>query len=196
VQTDEELLHQLRLGEESAFAELVERYHTRLVRLACLFVANHVVAEDAAQETWLAVVRGIEKFEGRSSLRTWLFSICVNRARSIGGRENRMAPIDPREPSLDPARFGARGTWVSPPRHFTDEVDDRLEAAALAPYVRRAMESLPEAQRQVVTMHDAEGLSSRDVCDVLSISEANQRVLLHRGRARIRSFLEHELGGG
>jgi RNA polymerase sigma-70 factor (ECF subfamily) len=193
---DEDLLDRLRAGDEVAFAELVERYHTRLVRLARSFVANGEVAEDVAQETWLAVVRGIERFEGRSSLRTWLFRICANRARSTGAHEHRMFSADPQEAAVDPDRFDPGGAWASPPADWVDAIDDRLEAAVLAEHARRAIDELPERQRQVVTLRDVEGLSSKEVCEVLSISEANQRVLLHRGRSRIRSALEHKARGG
>ena len=196
VLSDEELVDRMRAGDDRAFAELVERYHTRIVRLARSFVARRELAEDVAQETWIAVVRGVDRFEGRSSLRTWLFRICVNQARSTGKREQRIVPVDPSQPTVEPNRFGHNGEWVRPPAPWTDAVDDRMQAAALAPLAQRAIEDLPEPQRQVVTLRDAEGLSSREVCDVLSISEANQRVLLHRGRARVRSYLERELKGG
>jgi RNA polymerase sigma-70 factor (ECF subfamily) len=196
VGADEDLLDRLRTGDEVAFAELVERYHTRLVRLARSFVANGEVAEEVAQETWLAVVRGIERFEGRSSLRTWLFRICVNRARSIGAREHRIVSAERQEANVDPDRFEPSGAWASPPTDWADAIDDRLEAAVLAEHAHRAIDDLPEQQRQVVTLRDVEGLSSKEVCEVLSISEANQRVLLHRGRSRIRSVLEQQARGG
>ena len=193
---DEELLDGLRAGDEVAFAELVERYHARLVRLARSFVASGEVAEEVAQETWLAVVRGIERFEGRSSLRTWLFRICANRARSAGEREHRMVSAERQEAAVDPDRFDPSGAWALPPTDWADAIDDGLEAAVLAEHARRAIDELPEQQRQVVTLRDVEGLSSKEVCDVLSISESNQRVLLHRGRARIRSILENETRRG
>ena len=196
VLSDEELIDRVQAGDHSAFADLVVRYHTRLVRLAQSFVARRDLAEDIAQETWIAVVRGVERFERRSSLRTWLFTICVNQARSTRKRESRAVPVDASLPTVDPDRFGRDGAWTLPPTPWTDLVDDRLQAAALAPMAQRAIENLPDPQRQVVTLRDAEGLSSREVCDVLSISEANQRVLLHRGRARVRSYLEREMKGG
>jgi RNA polymerase sigma-70 factor (ECF subfamily) len=193
---DEELLDRLRAGDEVAFSEIVERYHTRLVRFARSFVANGAVAEEVAQETWLAVVRGIERFEGRSSLRTWLFRICANRARSTGASEHRMIAAGPQQAAVDPDRFDSGGAWASPVAHWADAVDDRLAAVVIATHARRAIDELPDQQRQVVTLRDAEGLSSREVCEVLGISEANQRVLLHRGRSQVRSVLEREYAGG
>jgi RNA polymerase sigma-70 factor, ECF subfamily len=192
---DEELLQGMRAGEETAFAELVSRYHSPLVRLASTFVANRQAAEDVAQETWVAVIRGLERFEGRSSLRTWLFRICANRARSRGGADRRAVPTATIETAVSRDRFDAAGMWTDPPRPWED-IDDRLAAERLAPLVMRAMTDLPEAQRQVVTLRDVEGLTSRETCEVLSITEANQRVLLHRARSRLRAAIEaHEREG-
>lgn len=191
--TDEELLDQLRAGDGDAFATLVGRYHTRLVGLAQTMVGRREVAEEVAQDTWVAVLRGVERFEGRSSLRTWLFRICVNRARSTGGREGRVTVGA--EPAVSPERFDAKGLWSLPPADWTEAADDRMVAASLVDHVREAIAGLPEGQRQVVTLRDVEGLSSHEVCDVLSISAANERVLLHRGRSRVRAFLEAKLGG-
>ena len=190
---DEDLVDLIQGGDEAAFAELVGRYHPRLVRLAQSVVGSHPVAEEVAQETWLAVLRGLPHFERRSSLRTWVFRICVNRARSTGGREHRSVPVDTGGPTVDPGRFTADGAWAAPPGDWTEAVDDRMLAAGLLPLVWAAIEDLPDTQRQVVTLRDIEGLSSNDVCDVLSITAANERVLLHRGRSRIRSSLETRL---
>jgi RNA polymerase sigma-70 factor (ECF subfamily) len=191
---DDELVERLKAGDEGAFAEMLDRYHVRLVRFAMTFVASRQAAEDVAQETWLAVFRGVGRFEGRSSLQTWLFRICANRAKSHGGREPRSVALGGPEPAVDPARFGPSGAWTVPPEPWS-EIDDRLEAASLMPLVREAIENLPDVQKQVVTLRDVEGLSSKDVCEVLSISDANQRVLLHRGRARVRSTVERSLKG-
>ncbi|MGA8295453.1 MAG: RNA polymerase sigma factor [Acidimicrobiales bacterium] len=193
---DAELLDQLRAGDEIAYSQMVERYHTRLVRFARSFVASEAVAQEVAQETWIAVLRGIERFESRSSLQTWLFRICANRARSIGVREQRVTATGPSEAAVSADRFDATGSWASPIVHWAEAVDEKLDAFALADRVRRAIVELPDSQRQVVTLRDAEGLSSSEVCEVLGISEANQRVLLHRGRSRVRSALERELAGG
>jgi RNA polymerase sigma-70 factor (ECF subfamily) len=195
VDRDADLLERLLAGEESAFAALVDAYHTRLVRFALTFVSSWQSAEDAAQDTWVAVIRGLPRFEGRSSLQTWLFRICANRARSRGGRDHRTVAVDATEASVDPHRFGTGGGWLEPPESWSD-VDERLTAQVLAPVVLTAITQLPEAQKQVVTLRDVEGLSSREVCEVLSLSEANQRVLLHRARARLRTALEaHQAAG-
>ena len=189
-----EIVDRLRRGDEEAFASLVDRYHARLVALAGNFVASREAAEDVAQEAWLALVRGVDRFEGRSSLRTWLFQVCVNRAKSAGIRDRRSTPVDPGDAAVDPGRFDSHGAWSDPPRHWADAVDDRLQAVALVEHVRKAITLLPESQRLVVTMRDVEGLTAEDVCAVLSITEANQRVLLHRARASVRQALEEVRG--
>src|SRR5664279_6143070 len=186
---DAALLEQLRAGEEKAFVELVKRYHNRLTRLALTFVLSPEMAEDVAQETWLAVFRGVGQFEGRSSLRTWLFQICANRARSLASREQRLVSAGQPELAVDPGRSSPGGPWLAPSQHWADAVDDRLEADELAVQVLRAIRELPELQRQVVTLRDIEGLPSVKVCEALSLSEPNQRVLLYRGRSRLRSTL-------
>ena len=174
-----------------AFAQLVEQYHPALVRLAATFVPSRAVAEEVAQDTWLAVLRGIDRFEGRSSLKTWIFHILVNRARTTGAREHRTLPVAVGdESSVDSRRFDRDGAWTDPPAPWTDAVEDRLEAARLSALAIDALATLPESQRAVVTLRDVEGLSSKEACDVLNISEANQRVLLHRGRAKVRAALE------
>lgn len=188
--SDEELIGLVRAGRQEAFADLVDRYHSRLVRLAQSVVSRREVAEEVAQETWIAVLRGAERFEGRSSVRTWLFRICVNRARTAAGREGRDPSLDPTDPAVDPHRFTTGGQWASPPADWTDAVDDRLVAAGLIGPLRAAIGGLPPLQQQVVTLRDVEGLSSDEVCQVLAISAANQRVLLHRGRSRVRSLVE------
>jgi RNA polymerase sigma-70 factor (ECF subfamily) len=194
---DLELLARLRGGDEAAFVTLVDRYHTPLLRLASTFVPNQAVAEEVVQDTWLGVVRGIHRFEGRSSLKTWLFRILVNRARSAGVRERRHTPVDPeRTPSVPPERFGPGGQWVDPPVPWTDEAEDRIVAARLAERITAHLGALPESQRQVLVLRDFEGLSAPEVCDLLGLTETNQRVLLHRGRSRIRGLLEAELGKG
>jgi RNA polymerase sigma-70 factor, ECF subfamily len=192
--SDEDLVRRLRAGDESAFGELVDAYHPALVRLAETFVSNRAIAEEVAQDTWVAVLKGIGGFEGRSSLKTWIFRILANRARSTGTRERRTVPVDPEGGgAVDRRRFDDGGTWAEPPAHWSDEVDSRLSAGPFLAEVRAAVSRLPESQRAVVTLRDVDGLSSKEVCDVLGISEANQRVLLHRGRSRIRAALEVEL---
>jgi len=139
-------------------------------------------------------VRGIGNFEGRSSLRTWLFRILVNRARTAGTRERRSVAIGDAEPAVDPSRFDEAGAWLSPPEQWIEEADDRLRSGKLAGRIRSAIEELPARQREVVTLRDVEGLSSDEVCHVLEITDGNQRVLLHRGRSRVRQVLETEFG--
>ncbi len=197
VDSDAELVARLGAGDEAAFVTLVERYHPSLLRLAETMVPSRAVAEEVVQETWLGVVRGIGRFEGRSSLRTWLFHILVNRARSTGAREKRRSPGRADwVPAVDPARFAKDGEWVDPPVPWPEDVDDRLAAETMAERVRARLPELPDLQRQVVTLRDLEGVSPADVCRLLRITDANQRVLLHRGRSRIRNMLEAELGKG
>lgn len=195
--TDEvELVDRLRAGDEEAFVTLVRRHHSGLIRLASSYVPNRDVAEEVVQEAWLGVVRGIEKFEGRSSLKTWLYRIVVNRARSAGVREHRETPADLTESTGPSERFAPDGSWVEPPVPWTEQVDDRLTAAALNDRIRDCLDTLPDGQRQVVTLRDIDGLTPGETCAVLGISEANQRVLLHRGRARLRGLLDAEMREG
>lgn len=190
-----ELLDRLRAGDEAAFVTLVERYHAPLLRFAMTMVPSRAVAEEVVQDTWLGVVRGIDRFEGRSSLQTWLFRILANRARTTGTRERRTTPIDLQtEPAVPASRFGPEGGWIDPPSPWTDDVEDRLLAAATAEQVRARIDALPENQRQVVLLRDVQGLSAAEACDILGLSDANQRVLLHRGRSRVRGMLEQDAG--
>jgi RNA polymerase sigma-70 factor (ECF subfamily) len=193
---DGELVARLQAGDEAAFVELVDRYHSSLLRLASSFVPNRAVAEEVVQDAWLAVVRGIERFEGRSSLKTWLVRIVVNRARTTGVRERRTTPADlaSNEPSVPPDRFNANGQWSDPPAAWAEEAEDRLTAKDLVQRIVAFLPEVPEAQRRVVLLRDFEGLPPAEVCDLLGISEANQRVLLHRGRSRLRGMLERERG--
>jgi RNA polymerase sigma-70 factor (ECF subfamily) len=173
---------------------LVARYQVALLRLAGSFVPSQAVAEEVVQDTWLAVLRGVAGFGGRSSFKTWLFRVLVNRARTAGVREHRSVPIGSAEPAVDPARFDATGHWAAPPEHWVDDADERLDAEALAGRLRDALDELPPRQREVVILRDVEGLSGEEVCDVLGVSDGNQRILLHRGRSRLRNILELELG--
>ena len=189
------LLRRLRDGEEQAFTLLVERYNPALLRLALSFVASRAVAEEVVQDTWLAVLRGLGRFEERSSLRTWMFTILVNRARSTGVREARSVPVADAGPAVDASRVGPSGAWAAPPEHWIEEAENRVDAVKLSELLRAGLTELPARQREVVLLRDVEGLSSAEACQVLAISEANQRVLLHRGRSRLRQLLESELGG-
>ena len=195
VESDSELVGRLRIGDQDAFAVLVDRYHTRLTRFARSFTPRPELAEDIAQETWLGLLRGLDGFEGRASLRTWLFQICANRARTLAAREGRLIPVDPTDPdapTVDPARFGPDGGWSRPPSPWPDA--EALERdAELVERVRTAITRLPESQQQVVTLRDVEGLGAAEVCRILDLTEGNQRVLLHRGRARVRALLDQEV---
>jgi RNA polymerase sigma-70 factor, ECF subfamily len=190
VDDDVELVDRLRAGDESAFVTLVGRYQPRLLRLAATTVGSRAVAEEVTQDTWLAVVRGVERFEGRSSLKTWLFHMLLNRARSAASREQRAGRPDD---SIVEDRFDKSGAWTTPPEPWADRVDDRLVAEDLAGRVQQLLRELPDSQRQVVVLRDLEGLSPRDVATVVGVSDGNQRVLLHRGRARLRDLLAADM---
>jgi len=193
---DAALLARLRDGDEQAFTDLVGRYHSSMLRLAMSFVSSQAVAEEVVQDTWLAVLRGLGRFEERSSLRTWLFTILVNRARSTGEREARTVPVADAGPVVDASRFGPNGGWTLPPEDWAEAAENRIDAAKLSGLLRGCLDGLPGRQRDVVLLRDVEEMSSAEVCQVLAISEANQRVLLHRGRSKLRQVLESELGGG
>jgi RNA polymerase sigma-70 factor, ECF subfamily len=197
VDPDAALLERLRAGDEDAFMELVERYHAALVRLAQSFVSTRAVAEEVAQETWVGVLNGIDRFEGRASLKTWIFTILVNRARTRGAREARSVPFSSLEradePSVDPDRFVDAGAWSSPPRRWEGEPVERLLAGEAREVIDAAIDELPPVQRQVITLRDVEGLPADQVCDVLDLSDGNQRVLLHRARGKVRQALEDYL---
>jgi RNA polymerase sigma-70 factor, ECF subfamily len=195
VDEDGELVARLRAGDEQAFVTLVSRHHAAMVRLSSSFVSSAAVAEEVVQDTWMGVLRGIDGFEGRSSFRTWLLRILVNRATTTGMRERRSVAVGDAGPVVDRARFDASGAWMSPPQHWIEDSDDRLLAQGLTNQIQEALDALPARQREVVMLRDVDGLSGQEVCDVLEISEANQRVLLHRGRSHLRQALESELGG-
>jgi RNA polymerase sigma-70 factor (ECF subfamily) len=203
VETDAALVGRLRDGDEDAFVMLVGRYQQPMLRFARTMAPSHAVAEEAVQDTWMGVVRGIEQFEGRSSLRTWLFRILVNRTRSAGSSERRsggsgipgsVASLPDNDtgegPAVDPSFFDTRGSWVEPVARWEEENEDRLDAATMAPFLKVALDNLPPRQRQVVLLRDLEGLSGSEVCDVLGVSPGNQRILLHRGRNQLRRDLE------
>ncbi len=192
---DGELVARLRAGEEQAFLALVERHNASMLRIAGSLVSSSAIAEEVVQDTWLAVLRGIDGFAGRSAFRTWLLRILVNRATSTGMRERRSVAVGDAGPVVDRARFDASGAWMSPPQHWVEEAEERMLAQGLAQQIHAALGELPALQREVVLLRDVDGLSGAEVCEVLEISEANQRVLLHRGRSRLRQALEDELGG-
>ena len=191
---DAELLDRLRAGDEDAFLLLVDRHQAMLLRLACSFVASRAVAEEVVQDTWVGVLRGIDGFAGRSSFKTWMLRILVNRARSTGVLESRTVAVGDAGPVIDRSRFDASGAWMSPPEHWIEDSDDRMLAESVSERIRSVLQELPARQREVVMLRDVDGLSGPEVCLVLDISEGNQRVLLHRGRSRLREALEAELG--
>jgi RNA polymerase sigma-70 factor, ECF subfamily len=194
---DAKLLSSLRTGDEAAFAALIDKYGPSLLRLASLYVPSRSVAEEVVQETWLAVLTGLERFEGRSSLKTWLFRILTNKAKTRGQRESRIRPFssfaadgDEGDTAVDVDRFARDGHWVAPPRGVPEE---RLLAGETRRVVEEAIAALPPNQRAVITLRDVEGLSAGEACNVLGLSETNQRVLLHRARAKVRAALERYL---
>jgi RNA polymerase sigma-70 factor, ECF subfamily len=205
---DEEmaLLEALRAGDESAFTDVVDRFGGSMLRLAVMWVGRRAVAEEVVQETWLGILRGLDRFEGRSSLKTWMFRILANTAKKRAAREGRMIPFlslsdpsqEPAEPAVEPERFrgprdGHPGGWISFPSSWEDVPAERLESRETMGAIGRAIQGLPPNQREVIRMRDVEGFSSREVCNVLGITETNQRVLLHRARSRVRRAVERHL---
>jgi RNA polymerase sigma-70 factor (ECF subfamily) len=204
------LVAALRRRDEAAFTWLLQRYDTSLRRVAATFVRTGASAEEVVQETWLAVIAGIDRFEERSTVKTWVFRILMNIARSRGTREHRMVPFadlvpDPDDdaPSFAPDRF--RGTlsrytghWRpgAGPGPWDEQPEERLTAAETLDAVRAAVAALPDRQRAVISLRDVDGWTAAEVCDLLDLSEGNQRVILHRARARVRQALEDRHRGG
>jgi RNA polymerase sigma-70 factor, ECF subfamily len=197
---DAALLAALRAGDERAFARLVELHHASLVRVARQYVATREIAEDVAQDAWLGFLRGLDTFEGRSSLRTYLFRIVMNLARTRGVRDARSAPFsslardDEQGPSVDPDRFvqapaAGAGHWISPIRPWSGSAEQIALSDEAVQTVYDAIAELPDVQRRVVTLRDVEGFGADEVCDLLELSEGNQRVLLHRARTKLRHAL-------
>jgi len=199
--SDAELIASLRAGDEVAFGHLVDRYHASLVRIARLYVSSQAVAEEVAQETWLGVLNGLDRFEERSSLKTWIFRILANIAKTRGTREGRTVPFssvaaDDDEPSVDPDRFipadaeRAPRHWAVPPALWSTEPDERLLAGEVRELIFRTIDGLPPNQRAAIVLRDVEGWDSDDVRNELGVGETNQRVLLHRARSKVRQALE------
>lgn len=196
-----DLVARLLAGDEEAFASLVDLHHGALLRLALVFVPKSAVAEEVVQETWLAVLAGLGSFEGRSSLKTWIFRILMNRAKSIAIREGRMVPFScfdapDQEPdrAVDPSRFRSGGGWSAPPERWDDNTPEKILISREAVrQLEEAIRRLPPGQRAVVTLRDIEGHDASEVCNILAISETNQRVLLHRARSKLRGMLEEVL---
>ncbi len=195
------LVERLRAGDEAAFNLVVDRYHGTLVRVAMHYVADLSVAEEVAQDTWLAALEGIERFEGRSALKSWLVGIVVHKAKDRGVREKRYVPLssgdeaDGDEPAMAPSRFDASGAWAEPPRGWDDMTPERLlsskeQVAAL----QRAIEALPANLREVLALRELEEMDAKDICALLKISESNLYVRLHRARERVRETMEASIG--
>lgn len=193
----------LREGDETAFAQLVDQHTSSMLRVARGYVSSHEIAEEVVQETWIALVKGVDKFEGRSSLRTWLFSVLINIAKTRGVKERRDADAAIAAytgGTVDPARFRDAGDpypghWKPDevPSPFPDTPEGSVLGSELVAVARRELDMLPERQRTVVALRDMLGFDSAEVCELLDISVANQRVLLHRGRAALRGVLENYL---
>jgi RNA polymerase sigma-70 factor, ECF subfamily len=183
-----QLVERLRNRDEQAFEQLIRMYQSALVRVAQMYVSSRAIAEDVVQESWLAVLNGIDRFEGRSSLKTWIFRIVANRAKTRGQREARSRPFSSLEPeaSVDPGRF-VGGEWAAPPETWPEE---RLLGGEVLRVIGDAIEALPPSQRAVITLRDVQGWSAEEVRNALELSETNERVLLHRARAKVRAALE------
>jgi RNA polymerase sigma-70 factor, ECF subfamily len=208
VELDErELCAALRRGDEAAFTQLVSQYHAPLRRLALSYVRTAAVADEVVQETWLGVIRGLDSFEGRSSLKTWIFRILANTAKTRAERESRTVPLsaiapgdDEDELAVDPSRFldqqQARwpGHWASPPARWDELPEEHLVGQETLDVLASAIEALPPVQRQVIVLRDVEGWDAHEVCELLNLSETNQRVLLHRARSKVRQALEDRVG--
>lgn len=203
-QDDHRLIEALRNGDEATFASLLKRYHASLLRLAMAFVPSRAVAEEVVQETWLGVLQGLSGFQGRSSLKTWIFHILTNRAKTRGAQERRSMPFtsldnsesDSEVPAVDSAWFMPDGHWVNHPRLWEEDTPEKLLLSKeVRGYIEKAIEALSPNQRKVITFRDVEGLSSEEVCNILDLSETNQRVLLHRARSSVRRALECYLEG-
>jgi RNA polymerase sigma-70 factor (ECF subfamily) len=204
------VIEALRQGDEAAFARLVDQHHASLRRVARLYVSNRAVADEVVQDTWLGVIHGIWTFEGRSSLKTWIFRILINRAKTRAAREGRTVPfagvgaddVGAPEGAVTPDRFWPAdhptepGHWTSPPRDFEASPEHRLLGRETGEQLQKAIDTLPPSQRLVLTLRDVEGCSTEEVCNALGIQETNGRVLLHRARAKVRAALESYLEGG
>lgn len=200
---DQQVIDALKSGDEDAFRTLVDAYSSSLLRLAMSHVPSRAVAEEVVQETWLGVLNGLDRFEGRSSLKTWIFRILINTARTRGVRERRSVPLssleansgDSDRPSIDPDRFFPSdhgrypGRWALGPTRW-ETPEEGLLAGETREVILAAIEELPASQRAVITLRDIEGCPSEEVCDALDLSDANQRVLLHRARTKVRAALE------
>lgn len=204
-----QLLERLREKDETAFEILLDRYHSGMVNIALIYLNERTVAEEVVQETWIGVLRGLHRFEGRSSLKTWIFSILVNRAKTWAQREGRyvnLSALDDsdagsHEAAVNPDRFNPADDprwphhWKSAPQSWDEIPENRLLSQETHERIRNAIETLPAKQRAVITLRDLEECSSDEVCNILALSESNQRVLLHRARSKVRQILEKYFQG-
>lgn len=204
--TEQALVAALQRGDEAAFMELVRRHHALMVRVARGYVRSQAVAEEVAQEAWLGVLNGIGTFESRATLKTWILRILVNRAKTRAQREGRTVPFsaldragEEDQPAVDPSRFLDAshprwpGHWAAPPRRWDELPEECLLGRETLALAREAIDALPARQREVILLRDVSGWSPEDVCDLLEISDGNQRILLHRARSRVRAALEAHL---
>lgn len=197
------LVERLRSGDRAAFAALVAAHGGALLRFGISFVKDRSLAEEVVQDTWLAALDNLDRFEGRSSVRTWLFHIVANKARTRLAREGRSVPFsslgDPAEgdsPAVDPERFRRDGEWREPIGRWSEEDPERLaQGAETRAAIEQAIADLPEPQRLVITLRDVEGLEAEEICNLLGVTVSNQRVLLHRARSRVRQALETYMAG-
>lgn len=201
------LLARLRQGDEGAFNELVTRHHGPLIRSAMGYVADREVAEEVVQDTWMAVINGLDLFEGRSSLRTWIFGIMIHKAKDRGVREKRHVNFssfesvdDEGEEAVDPSRFHQSGEWAGhwafPPQPWDDQTPEKLMASQQAvSAMHKAIEALPKNLKEVLILRDVEGIEAKEVCELLKITETNLYVRLHRARERVRQAVETYLAG-
>jgi RNA polymerase sigma-70 factor (ECF subfamily) len=206
--TEGQLLARLRQGNESAFDQLVNQHHGALIRMARGYVADRGVAEEVVQDTWMAVIEGLNRFEGRSSLRTWIFGIMIHKAKDRGAREKRHTTFsafesydDDNEEAVDPSRFQHSGEWAGhwafPPHPWDDQTPEKLLASQQAVNaMNRAIEALPLTLKEVLILRDVEGVESKEICELLEITETNLYVRLHRARERVRAAVEIYLGKG
>jgi RNA polymerase sigma-70 factor, ECF subfamily len=202
---DRALIARLRAGDEQAFEALISRHYTTMLAVARRYVGTRAVADEVVQETWLGVLQGLDRFEERSSLKTWIFAILVNRAKTRGVRERRTVPFaslggDPGEPAVDADRFQSPhepfpGHWRRYPSSWGASPDVVAEDRETVRAAMRAIAELPPVQQAVIRMRDLQGMGSDEVCEMLEVSPANQRVLLHRARSRVRTALEGHFDG-
>jgi RNA polymerase sigma-70 factor (ECF subfamily) len=201
--SDAALLERLRAGDEAAFEQLVESYYGMMLSVAQSYVKTRAVAEEVLQDAWLGVIQGLNRFQGRSSLKTWIISIVINIAKTRGAREARTVPFTALAPAgeeaaVEPERFRGAGDafpghWWAYPSNWNERPDEVILGRETLQAVTEAIEQLPEAQRVVIAMRDVAGCSPEEVCETLELSEGNQRVLLHRARSRVRASLERHL---